>query len=103
MTGAGAVRAVCSAVVLLLAAVTVFYCVLIGIWIYTSAGSPGVSTGDLLWPAAGLGVVTLLAFTAVLVQLSWANRATTATAVALRSLPALVGPVAVILVIAVAV
>lgn len=98
MTVAGAMRAVCSTVVLLLAAVTVLYCGLIGMWVYTSAGSPGVGTADLLWAAAGLGVAALLAVVAVLVQLKWANRATTATAVALRSLPALAGPGAVILV-----
>ena len=38
-----AVRAACTAAVVLLAAVILFYCVLIGVWAFSSAGSPSVS------------------------------------------------------------
>lgn len=94
---AAAVRAVFTAVVMLLAALILFYCVLIGVWVYSTAGSPGVDTGDVVGPAAALIAIALLAIGAVLVQLRWANRATDAGAIALRSLLALAGPGAVVL------
>lgn len=107
MTGSSgavtAVRAVCTAAVLLVAAIILFYCALIGVWVYSSAGSPGVGPGDVLWSALGLGVVALMAVGAVLIQLRWANRAPNAGGVALRSLLSLAGPGAVVLVLALAV
>ena len=99
---AAVMRAVFTAVVMLLAAVILFYCVLIGVWVYSTAGSPGVDTGDVLWPAAALIALALLALGAVVIQLRWANRAIAASVIALRSLLALAGPGAVILVVALA-
>ncbi|HEX2301889.1 MAG TPA: hypothetical protein VHH34_25845, partial [Pseudonocardiaceae bacterium] len=74
----------------------------VGIWVSSTVGSPEVSTADVLWPAVGLGIVALGAVAAVILQLRWANRATNARAVLLRSLLVLAGPGAVVLTFALA-
>lgn len=102
-TGSGtasAVRTICTVVVALLATVVLFYCVLLGVWVLSTAGSPGVGAVDVLWPAAGLGAIALLTIGAVVGQVRWANRATTAGAVVRRTLLVLAAPAAVLLVFA---
>jgi len=99
---ANTVRTVFTVAVLLLAAAVLSFCALIGVWVYSYSGSPGASTGDVLWPTVWLSAISLLAIGAVLVQLKWANRATDAGTIVRRSLLALAGPAVVILVCALA-
>lgn len=97
---AAVVRAVFTAVVILLAAIVLCYCALIGLWILTIANTPQAGTGSVLEAMVVLGVIALLAIGAVLVQLRWSNRATEVGTITRRSLLTLAMPGAVVLVFA---
>lgn len=89
-------------VVTLLAAVVLWYCALIGLWVFSTADSPEAGAGGVFGPVPVLSVIAMLAIGAVLIQLTWANHATEVGATALRSLLVLAGPGVMILVFAVA-
>lgn len=99
---AAAARAAFTALAVLVLVVFSFYCALIAIWMWAASGEPGARSGDLAGGVVVLLTVLTIAITAVVVQLRWANRAASASAVTRRSLLVLAGPGAVILVLALA-